>query len=229
MGNPAWRSDRHESGLGKPVIHGPGRRADSGDLLLVWLQEQLSLLVVAREAARSMEDGEAGVGIFVDLDAGLDEVSPVGLLGDLQDEALVADRIVVLDLAAVLDGEDDRPGAALSRRACRGPLQAEDRADHPQRGQPPYRAGARQAAAGRGGAPTRHGAPREAVRDPCDARSRRKPSQRVSESQSHAKLSPPAQVAVFCAALWPNLQPALTDDPDSYLNLDHPPLHASRR
>ena len=69
MGNPAWRSDRHESGLGKPVIHGPGRRADSGDLLLVWLQEQLSLLVVAREAARSMEDGEAGVGIFVDLDA----------------------------------------------------------------------------------------------------------------------------------------------------------------
>ena len=49
---------------------------------------------------------EAGVGIFVDLDAGLDEVSPVGLLGDLQDEALVADRIVVLDLAAVLDGED---------------------------------------------------------------------------------------------------------------------------
>ena len=53
MGNPAWRSDRHESGLGKPVVHGPGRRADSGDLLLVWLQEQLSLLVVAREAARS--------------------------------------------------------------------------------------------------------------------------------------------------------------------------------
>ena len=106
MGNPAWRSDCHESGLGKPVIHGPGRRADSGDLLLVWLQEQLSLLVVAREAARSMEDGEAGVGIFVDLDAGLDEVSPVGLLGDLQDEALVADRIVVLDLAAVLDSED---------------------------------------------------------------------------------------------------------------------------
>ena len=43
MGNPAWRSDRHESGLGKPVIHGPGRRADSGDLLLVWLQEQLGL------------------------------------------------------------------------------------------------------------------------------------------------------------------------------------------
>ena len=37
-----------------------------------------------------------------------------------------------------------------------------------------------------------------------------KPSHRVSESQSHAKLSPPAQVAVFCAALWPNLQPALT-------------------
>ncbi len=37
-----------------------------------------------------------------------------------------------------------------------------------------------------------------------------KPSHRISESQSHAKLSPPAQVAVFCPALWPNLQPALT-------------------
>ena len=37
-----------------------------------------------------------------------------------------------------------------------------------------------------------------------------KPSHRVSDSQSHAKVRPPAQVAVFCAALWPNLQPALT-------------------
>ena len=38
-------------------------------------------------------------------------------------------------------------------------------------------------------------------------------SRRVSDSQSHAKLRPPAQVAVFCAALWPNLQPALTLQP----------------
>ena len=38
-----------------------------------------------------------------------------------------------------------------------------------------------------------------------------KPSHRVSDSQSHAKVRPPAQVAVFCAALWPNLQPALTE------------------
>ena len=37
-----------------------------------------------------------------------------------------------------------------------------------------------------------------------------KPSHRVSDSQSHAKLRPPAQVAVFCAAPWPNLQPALS-------------------
>ena len=37
-----------------------------------------------------------------------------------------------------------------------------------------------------------------------------KPSHRVSDSQSHAKVRPPAQVAVFCAALRPNLQPALT-------------------
>ena len=38
-----------------------------------------------------------------------------------------------------------------------------------------------------------------------------KPSHRVSDSQSHAKLRPLAQVAVFCAALWPKLQPALTN------------------
>ena len=37
-----------------------------------------------------------------------------------------------------------------------------------------------------------------------------KPSHRVSDSQSHAKVRPPAQVAVFCAALRLNLQPALT-------------------
>ena len=37
-----------------------------------------------------------------------------------------------------------------------------------------------------------------------------KPSHSVSDSQSHAKVRPPAQVAVFCAAPWPNLQPALT-------------------
>ena len=33
------------------------------------------------------------------------------------------------------------------------------------------------------------------------SRARRKPLHRISESQSHAKLSPPAQVAVFCPAL----------------------------
>ena len=59
-----------------------------------------------------------------------------------------------------------RPGVALSRRACRGPLQAEDRADGPQRRQPPHRAGARRAAAGSGGTPARHGAAREPVRNP---------------------------------------------------------------
>ena len=46
-----------------------------------------------------------------------------------------------------------------------------------------------------------------------------KPSHRVSDSQSHAKLRPPAQVAVFCAALWPKLQPALT--PASHLDHGH--------
>ena len=43
-----------------------------------------------------------------------------------------------------------------------------------------------------------------------------KPSHRVSDSQSHAKVRPPTQVAVFCAALWPNLQPALTAIMDAW-------------
>ena len=46
-----------------------------------------------------------------------------------------------------------------------------------------------------------------------------KPSHRVSDSQSLAKLRPPAQVAVFCAAPWPNLQPALTDTTGQARNL----------
>ena len=44
-------------------------------------------------------------------------------------------------------------------------------------------------------------------------RARRRPSHHVSDSQSHDKVRPPAQVAVFCAAPWPNLQPALTTPP----------------
>ena len=64
--------------------------------------------------------------------------------------------------------DGDRPGQPLSRRACRCPLQAEDAADGPQRRQPPHRAGARQTADRRSGAPTRHGAAREPVRDPCN-------------------------------------------------------------
>ncbi len=59
-----------------------------------------------------MEDGEAGVGIFVDPDGCLDEVAAVGLFGDLQGEALVAQGVVVLDLALLLDGEDVGEGAA---------------------------------------------------------------------------------------------------------------------
>ena len=59
-----------------------------------------------------------------------------------------------------------RPGQPLSRRACRRRLQAADAADGPQRRQPPHRAGARQTADRRSGAPTRHGTPREPVRDP---------------------------------------------------------------
>ena len=68
--------------------------------------EQGSFLVVSRQASRSVEDGEISVRVLEDLDAGLDEVSPVALFGDLQDASLVSDGVVVLDLALLLDGED---------------------------------------------------------------------------------------------------------------------------
>ena len=55
-----------------------------------------------------------------------------------------------------------------------------------------------------------------------------KPSHRVSDSQSHAKLRPPAQVAVFCAALWPKLQPALTTNARALANAEDSILVLSR-
>ena len=69
-----------------------------------------------------MEDGEALVGILDDLDACLDEVAPVLVLGDLQGEALVADAVVVLHLAALLDAKDVVEGASDVRQEGRALL-----------------------------------------------------------------------------------------------------------
>ena len=50
-----------------------------------------------------MEDSERAVGIFMDADAGLDEVPAVGLFGDLQEQPVIAHGVVVLDLTGFLD------------------------------------------------------------------------------------------------------------------------------
>ena len=129
-----------------------------------------------------------GVGIFVDLDAGLDEVSPVGLLGDLQDEALVADRIVVLDLAAVLDGED------VGERA----------ADIGQKGRARPGGGNREAVI-EGGQETR----RRAARSDCRARRARK--RRSAESGgSHDVVKPSLETTqiTFSRCALPHLAPS---------------------
>ena len=66
----------------------------------------LSLFVIAGQASWPVEDGELAVVIFVDPDLGPDVVVAVLVLGDLQDQALVAHGVVVGDAALLLDRED---------------------------------------------------------------------------------------------------------------------------
>ena len=53
-----------------------------------------------------MEYGEMAVGVFVDPDPGLDVVVAVPVRGDLQDQPLVAHRVVIADDAVFLDTQD---------------------------------------------------------------------------------------------------------------------------
>src|SRR5882757_11283054 len=57
-----------------------------------------SVLVIAADAAGSVEEGVGAVGIDVDLDPRLDEMGPHRAFGDLQLERAVGDAIVVHDL-----------------------------------------------------------------------------------------------------------------------------------
>src|SRR5271170_3292946 len=76
------------------------RRADLGGVFRI---SDRSVLIVAADAARPLEDGVGAVGVEVDLDPRLDEMGPHRALRDLELERPVGDAIVMADLPLLLD------------------------------------------------------------------------------------------------------------------------------
>src|SRR5271166_4199517 len=101
---PLWACGRSAASA-KPSSTCPQarRRADlSGAFgVIVGLFER-SLIVVAADAARSVEEGVRAVRIEVDLDPRLDEMRPHRTWRDLQLQRPVGDAIVLSDLALLL-------------------------------------------------------------------------------------------------------------------------------
>jgi hypothetical protein len=79
------------------------RRADLSGVFGV---SDRSVLVVAADAARRMEDGVGAIGVHVDLDPRLDEMGLHRALRDLELHRAVGDAIVVADLPLFLDAQD---------------------------------------------------------------------------------------------------------------------------
>ncbi len=99
------------------LIHRPRRPADSsGQFGIV---ERLPAPVVARQAARAVEDCEVAVGVFVDPDLGLDVMGPRGARRDLRGKAMVADRVVIADDAVLADAKDVTIGLQAVRNEGR--------------------------------------------------------------------------------------------------------------
>jgi hypothetical protein len=82
------------------------RRANSSGASSVIDRSELSFVVVAADAARSVKEGVGAVGIDMDLDPRLDEVRAHRALRDLQLQGPVGDAIVVSDLALLLNSQD---------------------------------------------------------------------------------------------------------------------------
>jgi hypothetical protein len=104
--------------------------ASSGSVLLwadlsgVFRISDRSVLVVAADAAGSVEEGVRAVGLDVDLDPRLDEVGPHRTFGDLQFQRSVGHAIVIHDLTLLphaqglieIDARNGREGRALAGR-----------------------------------------------------------------------------------------------------------------
>ncbi len=65
-----------------------------------------SLVAVAANTSRAVEDGGASVGVVAHLDLGLDEMSRDRAFGDLQLEAVERQTFVMADHAIFLDAGD---------------------------------------------------------------------------------------------------------------------------
>ena len=100
---------------------GVRRRADLSGVFRI---SDHSVLVIAADAAGSVEESVGSVGIDVDLDPRLDEMGAHRAFGDLQFQRAVGDAIVVHDLTLLLHAQDlveidarnGREGRALAGR-----------------------------------------------------------------------------------------------------------------
>src|SRR5215212_2333184 len=92
-----WRSSTPSRGLAAERSYAAVR----ADLI-----DQASVRVRVGEPPRPVEDREAAIRIVVNAHGRLDEVAAMALLGNLQDTALIADRVVVAHHALLLDAQD---------------------------------------------------------------------------------------------------------------------------
>ena len=76
---------------------GPRRSASRGFLFALLLLDGRSIGLVAANASRAVKDRQFAIGVFVDPDLRLDEVMAVPVRRDLQNQPLVAHRVVVAD------------------------------------------------------------------------------------------------------------------------------------
>ena len=91
------------------------------------MRPEPAFLVVAADAAGSVEDGVRAVGVDVDLDPRVHEMGPHRAFRDLQFQRPVGDAIVLADLPLLLDAQDlveidagnGREGRALAGRLNR--------------------------------------------------------------------------------------------------------------
>ena len=99
------------------------RRAELSGAL-DWDVLEPAFLIVASDAAGTMEEGVRAVRVDVDLDPRAHEMGPHRAFGDLELEGTVGDAIVGADLALLLDAQDlveidawnGREGRALADR-----------------------------------------------------------------------------------------------------------------
>src|SRR3972149_1307869 len=96
---------------GRSAVHiSTGRaRRGAGGVARFGVVKGAAIGVVAGDAARSMEDRQRAVGIFVDADGRLDEVAAQRAFGGLQGSGAITPGVVVGDDALRVTAQDVAP------------------------------------------------------------------------------------------------------------------------